>query len=60
MPDMNYEFVILLIDEGILALGNDYADGMEVVYYIDNVEFQKSLEIDEYQVIGRFEPLGDY
>ena len=57
---MNYEFVILLIDEGILALGNDYSDGMQVVYYIDNVEFQKSLEIDEYQVIGRFEPLGDY
>jgi hypothetical protein len=57
---MDFEFVILLIDEGILGLGNDNGEGMRVVYYMDNVEFTKELEQDEYQVIGRFEQLDNY
>lgn len=47
------EYVVLLYEQGLYGLGEEYnEDFMRVTYILENLEFEELLEPDEYEIVG--------
>ena len=52
------QYVILILDLGVLAIGTPRAYGMDAQFYAEGIEFASTaLEQDEYHIMGYFNPL---
>lgn len=46
-----YDFVVFLLEEGVLGLATEISDGIECVYYIDGVEFSQTFDHSEFRIM---------
>lgn len=46
-----YDFVVFLLEEGVLGLATEISDGIECIYYIDGVEFSDTFESGEFRIV---------
>ena len=54
--DDNEQYVVFCFELGVLGFGVNRAYGMDIRAMAEGIEFQLTLEQDEYQVLGYFEP----
>jgi len=46
-----YDYVVLLLEEGVLGLAKEISDGIHCVYRIDGIEYSQTFEYNEYEVV---------
>ena len=46
-----HDFVVFLLEEGVLGLANEIPGGIDCVYFVDGVEFQSTFDITEFKII---------
>lgn len=55
--DSEEQFVVIALELGVLGIGVERAYGMDVICLAEGIEFSLTLEHDEYQVVGRYDPI---
>lgn len=46
-----YDYVVFLLEEGVLGLAHEISDGIECTYYIDGIEFSDTFEYGDFRKI---------